>query len=107
VFSIIMIRSIALLSGLTLLSGNVVQGFAPVPPSRGVSPGRSIPDNVIGSPTHGRTANTALPMALSEESAERRRKQQLGAGAVLLFGILYDFFVTHHGVGPWDPNYIL
>mmetsp|Transcript_23945 Transcript_23945/g.36420 ORF Transcript_23945/g.36420 Transcript_23945/m.36420 type:complete len:103 (+) Transcript_23945:183-491(+) len=102
-----MIRSIALLSGLTLLSGNVVQGFAPVPPSRGVSPGRSIPDNVIGSPTHGRTASTALPMALSEESAERRRKQQLGAGAVLLFGILYDFFVTHHGVGPWDPNYIL
>jgi len=37
---------------------------------------------------------------------ERQKKQQLGAVALLSFGIVYDFFVTHHGVGFWDPNYI-
>jgi hypothetical protein len=43
----------------------------------------------------------------SDESLERRKKQQIGAVAVLLFGVLFDFFVTHHGVGFWDPNYIV
>ena len=49
-------------------------------------------------------------LSMAEESDERqakRRNQQLGAGAVVLFGVLYDFFVTHHGVGFWDPNYIV
>jgi hypothetical protein len=42
----------------------------------------------------------------SEESKARRKTQQVGAAAVLFVGIVYDFFVTHHGVGFWDPNYI-
>ena len=53
---------------------------------------------------------TFLSMADESESDERqakRRNQQLGAGALVLFGVLYDFFVTHHGVGFWDPNYIV
>jgi hypothetical protein len=53
--------------------------------------------------------STSLSMATeeSEESKAKRRNQQLGAGALLLFGVLYDFFITHHGVGFWDPNYVL
>ena len=52
---------------------------------------------------------TTLQMANDEESEEskaKRKNQQLGAAALLLFGILYDFFVTHNGVGFWDPNYV-
>mmetsp|Transcript_36473 Transcript_36473/g.43962 ORF Transcript_36473/g.43962 Transcript_36473/m.43962 type:complete len:122 (+) Transcript_36473:48-413(+) len=45
--------------------------------------------------------------AQAEERQARRKTQQLGAAAVLLVGVLYDFFVTHQGVGPWDPNYVL
>ena len=43
----------------------------------------------------------------SDDALERRKKQQIGAVTVLLFGVLFDFFVTHHGVGFWDPNYIV
>jgi hypothetical protein len=52
--------------------------------------------------------STSLSMATeeSEESKAKRRSQQLGAGALLLFGVLYDFFITHHGIGFWDPNYV-
>jgi|AntRauTorckE5430_2_1112549.scaffolds.fasta_scaffold151729_1 hypothetical protein len=33
--------------------------------------------------------------------------QLYGALAFFAVGCLFDFFVTHHGVGPWDPNYVL
>ena len=53
---------------------------------------------------------TFLSMAAESDDESRqtkRRNQQLGAAAVVLFGVLYDFFVTHHGIGFWDPNYIV
>jgi hypothetical protein len=34
-------------------------------------------------------------------------QQQKAAVALFLGACLFDFFVTHHGVGPWDPNYVL
>ena len=37
----------------------------------------------------------------------RQRKQQLGAVAVVVVGVVYDFFITHQGVGFWDPNYVV
>ena len=52
------------------------------------------------------SAELKAAMASKQEN-ERRRKQQLGAAAVVLFGVLYDFFITHHGVGFWDPNYVV
>mmetsp|Transcript_4243 Transcript_4243/g.8214 ORF Transcript_4243/g.8214 Transcript_4243/m.8214 type:complete len:111 (-) Transcript_4243:492-824(-) len=42
-----------------------------------------------------------------DERDERRRNQQKGAVAVFLVSILFDFFVTHHGIGFWDPNYVV
>jgi len=48
--------------------------------------------------------NSEEELTISRE--ERQKKQQLGAVALLSFGIVYDFFVTHHGIGFWDPNYI-
>ena len=41
-----------------------------------------------------------------DEKAAARKKQQIGALAVLAFGVAYDFFVTHHGVGFWSAGYI-
>jgi hypothetical protein len=38
---------------------------------------------------------------------QRDNKQLYGALAIFAVGCLFDFFVTHHGVGPWDPNYVL
>ena len=40
-------------------------------------------------------------------NANRQRKQQLGAVAVVVVGVVYDFFITHQGVGFWDPNYVV
>lgn len=37
----------------------------------------------------------------------RDNTQLYGALAIFVVGCLFDFFVTHHGVGPWDPNYVL
>jgi len=63
----------------------------------------------IASPTKPRTIRPVTILSMAEESEEskaRRKTQQVGAAAVLFVGIVYDFFVTHHGVGFWDPNYI-
>ena len=40
-------------------------------------------------------------------NANRQRKQQLGAVAVVVVGVVYDFCITHQGVGFWDPNYVV
>ena len=79
---------------------------------------RSSPAAVIMASTSAstpRTRSISRPvtfLSMAEESDEtsrqtKRRNQQLGAAGVVLFGVLYDFFVTHHGVGFWDPNYIV
>jgi hypothetical protein len=93
-----------------LLTLQTTQGFTPnvnhhsrfgvgVSPSNAPEMTRPVPFPV---------ASTSLSMATeeSEDSKAKRRSQQLGAGALLLFGVLYDFFITHHGVGFWDPNYV-
>lgn len=41
------------------------------------------------------------------KNENRQRNQQFGAVAVVVFGVLYDFFITHQGVGFWDPNYVV
>jgi len=43
----------------------------------------------------------------TESDDTRQRNQQVGALAVFAFAALFDFFVTHHGVGFWDPSYKL
>ena len=118
--------TIPLIAVLTLLHVRVAKGFTLTPPS--LSPARFAGTAgettrcpaaaVITITTSNRHRHrhrhrrpvTFLSMADESESDERqakRRNQQLGAGALVLFGVLYDFFVTHHGVGFWDPNYIV
>ena len=41
------------------------------------------------------------------KNENRQRNQQFGAVAVILFGVVYDFFITHQGIGFWDPNYVV
>lgn len=40
-------------------------------------------------------------------SKPKDNSQLYGALAFFAVGCLFDFFVTHHGIGPWDPNYVL
>ena len=40
-------------------------------------------------------------------TAEKRAQQQSYALGLFFVACIYDFFVTHHGVGFWDPNYVL
>jgi hypothetical protein len=94
-----------------LLTLQTTQGFTPNHRSRFgvvVSPANT-PEMTRPMPMPFPVTSTSLSMATeeSEESKEKRKKQQLGAAAVLLFGVLYDFFITHHGVGFWDPNYVV
>mmetsp|Transcript_453 Transcript_453/g.1372 ORF Transcript_453/g.1372 Transcript_453/m.1372 type:complete len:116 (-) Transcript_453:523-870(-) len=104
---------LALIVALALLSS--AHGFSPLPvlppdaARTGVVGSAGITEATTTAPTASapRSSGTVLYMAEeSEESKERRRRQQIGAAAVFLFGALYDFFVTHHGVGFWDPNYV-
>jgi len=97
---------------LLVMLTSTAQAFVPVVAS---TRGRSLiyPTTTWHQPdttSHGRFHNNnQVQLHMAEESEEaqaRRRNQQLGAAAVLAFGILYDFFVTHHGVGFWDPNYV-
>jgi len=41
-----------------------------------------------------------------DDKNANKKKQQLIACSVLAFGVLWDFFVTHKGVGFWSDNYI-
>jgi hypothetical protein len=85
--------------------------------TEGFTPNHRSRFNVVVSPSNAPEITRSVPSPMtstslsmgteeSESSKARRRSQQLGAGALLLFGVLYDFFITHHGVGFWDPNYV-
>ena len=103
---IIMARFFFFLLALTALTLHMTEGFAPViiPPiqapivsfttTNSVSP--SSPQHYYPRPAVSFLSMTGGPS--DDDAAERRRNQQLGAVAVLLVGILYDFFITHHGV---------
>mmetsp|Transcript_6446 Transcript_6446/g.17522 ORF Transcript_6446/g.17522 Transcript_6446/m.17522 type:complete len:121 (+) Transcript_6446:10-372(+) len=45
----------------------------------------------------------ATPLEAEKKPLETK---YIAAYGLVAFGILYDFFVTHGGVGPWDPNYV-
>lgn len=114
--------TIALVAVLTSLQLNhVAKGFTITPLSPARFGGSAISSSITKSsdiaPAAGimtaastRRPVTVLSMADDDESDERKtrqRNQQLGAAALLLFGVLYDFFITHHGVGIGDPNYVV
>mmetsp|Transcript_36982 Transcript_36982/g.66540 ORF Transcript_36982/g.66540 Transcript_36982/m.66540 type:complete len:121 (-) Transcript_36982:276-638(-) len=113
--------TVALIAVLTSLQDiHVANGFtltAPLSPARfggaassiTKSPGSTSATGIM-TPASTSARRPVTFLSMTDESDERdatRRKQQLGAAAVLLFGVLYDFFITHHGVGFWDPNYVV
>lgn len=71
----------------------------------------SLSPRLSRSPTGPNVANLSAKKIDTEVNQpteeERRQKQQIGAAAVVIFAVLFDFFVTHHGVGFWDPNYVV
>eukprot|EP00588_Corethron_pennatum_P011928 CAMPEP_0194274176 /NCGR_PEP_ID=MMETSP0169-20130528/7323_1 /TAXON_ID=218684 /ORGANISM="Corethron pennatum, Strain L29A3" /LENGTH=87 /DNA_ID=CAMNT_0039017301 /DNA_START=60 /DNA_END=323 /DNA_ORIENTATION=- len=83
------------------------QGFVIPTPPHLTGAVYSTPFSPVTTPLHPTSLFAVSGDEEAEERQAKRKTQQLGAAAVLLVGILYDFFVTHHGVGPWDPNYIL
>ena len=43
----------------------------------------------------------------TEDNDGRQKKQLVASLGVFFVAALIDFFVTHHGVGPWSPDYKL
>ena len=69
-----------------------------VPPIKTVKPAATKSNNAW---------KNAVEMPDESEKMSKKSQQQSGAAAVFLAACAFDLFVTHQGVGPWDPNYVL
>lgn len=95
---------------LALAFAGIVRAFVPSP-SPGVHPRGEV--HRVQAPSIRRSACVSLAgrkpgKPPSEPTAVKKgiEPKYLVVYGLVAFGVLYDFFVTHGGVGFWDPNYV-